>query len=1293
MIDWSRFAQVGKLLQGGGPREQISELINRVAEGQDLGTLRKPLEQWLATVQGWESELRAGLAAVDEFEAKVASRRLYSTAWWGMRRRDVEELLKARPQDGMVELLRDFADTIVAGEDDVCRRIAGHDWPLPAGTEDVITTMRWLADAVGTPASSALPHLLERVARLAGPAGEPWLDPPRQAALFVLSGRVLLFQGYPDHAPRRFEAAAARAPGTALTHTALGDLHRSAGRTEEALSEYRDALEDSRSRPDTFIGLGQIAETSGVATEAREWYETAARAVIDSPKPQRALGAMLPQVPGGASFGLALRLQEERPDEALAAIEAATSAGLGAASGFKYSEAHVMRAELLMRAGRQLEAARAHSDAGFSYMDENEPERAAAELRSAVDLDPTLPAAQYGLSESLRLQSYLPNPQEADQERLREALQCWWRGYELRAVAPEDAWFYNVVGLIVDELGRHPASPDPAAVWEAIDWIERGIVVTDAAGQAANDRARVHLGRLYTNAGLAACALEITAEAVMSREPDSSAWWWHAAALANWGRYGEASAALDRAATEDPVEREIRTFLRLRQGDLGGGIAELDRMIEESEQARSQDPDVRPNLWALEQRAEYRGRGGDVEGSRADYESVAASYDPARRLEWPQVAYAAYRVGRLAHAKELLTKLIDDPSGDAFMLRFTLAMCELRLGNAAVGERLALEALRWPHAPRVLEELRIDAEAVASDASVAQGSRSVAARLVLEIERLHEAGDAFSPERELQIMLGTHGSDPAVAAAVSIALGRTHRMQARWPEAAQAYADAQAARPGGIESAAGMRAVLADLVRHLQQQSAGGARPGAEEWAAGREIAERHLPDEPAMQATLAACEEAALILDGRAEAGLEAIGAAVTAVGGEAEAVGSAIASACGMVSTGPSDLWRIRQVLAERGDREPSDDNPWRHAVESADRAIQEQTGLAGGSPVPADLRPVVRIGEALVPEDTGPQWILFTHYLPALRARVESDTGVTGPGIFFRRKPGDLGSGYEIVLDGIVQASGEVELGRRFSPAPPQRLSDLGIPAERLIEAPDPVTGKLGAWIAEDDWERVTDGVELWEEPLLFVVRHLEAVLRANLADFIDADRVELVLDRWSHDPEAARRVEELFPGSADRIRFGRLLRSLASEMVPIVDWHDVLAPLGRGPFGDRPIGEALEAIRRQAGARLPGCDPSLRRVSLLQTEVEEIAEAARGGRRWEGAGLPAAASALDRILARHQPLDAGTALVAPDAASRTLIRQLTSVIAPQVPVVAAAELDRADAAAADQSVAQERAERVA
>ena len=65
-------------------------------------------------------------------------------------------------------------------------------------------------------------------------------------------------------------------------------------------------------------------------------------------------------------------------------------------------------------------------------------------------------------------------------------------------------------------------------------------------------------------------------------------------------------------------------------------------------------------------------------------------------------------------------------------------------------------------------------------------------------------------------------------------------------------------------------------------------------------------------------------------------------------------------------------------------------------------------------------------------------------------------------------------------------------RYCPATLGALQALGVPKDGLKSAKNPLTGGYGYWVPQEYWDVIHDhNLELWEEPLVFVTHHLEAV----------------------------------------------------------------------------------------------------------------------------------------------------------------------------------------------------------
>ncbi len=239
---------------------------------------------------------------------------------------------------------------------------------------------------------------------------------------------------------------------------------------------------------------------------------------------------------------------------------------------------------------------------------------------------------------------------------------------------------------------------------------------------------------------------------------------------------------------------------------------------------------------------------------------------------------------------------------------------------------------------------------------------------------------------------------------------------------------------------------------------------------------------------------------------------------------------------------------------------------------------------SRIPVVTPVVMEIGSGLIAEDTGKNWTLWKFILE-MRERCEKQMGVTVPGVRVRGNDALDHNDYALLLGEDWVAAGSTQLKMRFCPAAPDVLQGLGIPSEAVVTVANPLTGQPGCWTAPEYWQLIaTHNIELWEEPLVFVVHHLETVLRQNLAEFLGIQEVENMLKSWSTNDAGSVFIQHALPDETSRVRFARLLRTLVSEQVPITSWKEILVSV-QGP-GLANLASAVRAVRVQLKKELPG-----------------------------------------------------------------------------------------------------------
>jgi flagellar biosynthesis component FlhA len=228
-----------------------------------------------------------------------------------------------------------------------------------------------------------------------------------------------------------------------------------------------------------------------------------------------------------------------------------------------------------------------------------------------------------------------------------------------------------------------------------------------------------------------------------------------------------------------------------------------------------------------------------------------------------------------------------------------------------------------------------------------------------------------------------------------------------------------------------------------------------------------------------------------------------------------------------------------------------------------LEDRYGFSFTSFDMATVRPIIlEIGEELIPEDTSTEkWSLFTKLIPDMRSRIKDEMGLSVPGVRVRDlnvvpSPSPSHSDYHILLDEVFVTGGRVRLDRKFCPYGPEALKSAGI-AIQLESAENPRTGARGYWLdAASARQAVEHKLEVWDEPLVYVIQHLEAVLRRNLASFLGVEEAQHLLNTWQENPDAKRLIESTLKTSADQLQFSRMLRELVREQVPITDYIRLL-----------------------------------------------------------------------------------------------------------------------------------------
>jgi type III secretory pathway component EscV/tetratricopeptide (TPR) repeat protein len=289
-------------------------------------------------------------------------------------------------------------------------------------------------------------------------------------------------------------------------------------------------------------------------------------------------------------------------------------------------------------------------------------------------------------------------------------------------------------------------------------------------------------------------------------------------------------------------------------------------------------------------------------------------------------------------------------------------------------------------------------------------------------------------------------------------------------------------------------------------------------------------------------------------------------------------------------------------------------------------------------------------------------------AMRQHILDQLGVQVPGVRFRANETDLPDGtYVIMINEIPLVSGNLSLKRRFWSGSAELLTHLGVTGEPEV---DPVTGDDGFWIEERDWTRLdSQKPELWSITD-YMLRHVEAVVRKNVGEFLGHQEIVSLLER-----DSSTLLDEIRASSEMVTSLTAVCKALLAEEVPIRPFEELCATFKSCRESNIGLRETVERIRGVAAirAQLPGNEAGLSLLRLSPHFEAEIRQSL-----YPDAGYFMLAMEPDRCqqaltaIRTHVRNGRPHALVVEDAILRPFVRKLVELEFPDLHVLSRLEL---------------------
>jgi tetratricopeptide (TPR) repeat protein len=1078
----------------------------------------------------------------------------------------------------------------------------------------------------------------------------------------------------------------------------LGDAYRDRGEFQGALDGYHRGLLEDAHDLSLLERYATLLEETGRSEDALEPWQTVAQTAPERPD---------------AQFHLA-RLLNARGDHA-AALEAVKRAIDAAGDNPLVLEATDLKCALLEDLKRPAkDIAAAYFDAGQRRYWKNELGAAVTRFRRAKELNPEHTPTYWYLADALIIDSFLPAAPYVDRKKLDDGHAVW----EAAPATPEDsqdAWAYLTRAQIAELRGRQPDRDAFVEYWKAVTYVERALVLRDWQANFWVALSRYH--RYLRNR---ANALSASDKAVEIEASNAAASEERAAIFVDSGRYEDALETIERRGSVTPSEwlAGVKALALFRLGRFDEALPLISAVLE----ADSED------LWSRGVRGEIYQMLDNPAAARQDFAFVAdRCRDPsiADGLDKDTCADAAYYLGilseppdrqRLTEAGGAFAKSLEDPVSARYSYRM-LGWCYTAAGEFADAEEAFAKSIeRATYAYELDNFTNLDIKLVEKRLPSwphAAGVRDLIVKLQGMIEeRRRQIQEPPAPIDELKQTLAAVGSaDPTDGWARTGALAglaRVHVRNGDWAQAVPLYRElAQTGRfpeaDAALRSAVNELCKVGDaLMREgksaealVQFQLALDLLPSIGDSSEDRRglqariaVARYDIDDTAGAHAAIVAglgttpatgfgdpgALRTAATITVPAKVSIGGLGALPPAAGHSSRTLAASMTE----VVRDVSHYWAIDAALeawvADADDPEIGRDLAELRVGLLSYLDTTFGLGLSSTKSQLAQLTPIVlEMGEGLIPADAASkwaEWTLFQTYIPEMRTRIENETGVPMTGVRVRGN-NDLSPGdYVIMLDEVPQATGVVPVKMRYCPEGPTKLYESGIPGAAINEAPNPRTGQPGSWIASEYWEAVTGkGYTLWAEPLVYVVQHVEAELRRNLADFLYTDDVEALLTTWALTEPSASIISRLLTDQAARMRLGRVLRALAADRVPLTPAQNILAAV-RGAGLDGSLVDVVRRTRLHLRPQLPGNDGQARQWELSGNWEDRFRARLRheGDRTYFDAPVDLRLEFLAAIRASLPVPEATVVLVLGDTVLRPFIRRILAAEFPDLLVLA-------------------------
>jgi flagellar biosynthesis component FlhA len=272
-----------------------------------------------------------------------------------------------------------------------------------------------------------------------------------------------------------------------------------------------------------------------------------------------------------------------------------------------------------------------------------------------------------------------------------------------------------------------------------------------------------------------------------------------------------------------------------------------------------------------------------------------------------------------------------------------------------------------------------------------------------------------------------------------------------------------------------------------------------------------------------------------------------------------------------------------------------------------------------------------------------------------------------------------GYTIKLNTVPVAKGTLKPGLVYCMEDPLILQSLcNIPRSDLSESGDPATGAPGCWLSSEYKPLLIEHrLNFWLDHELYMIHHIEAILRQNLDSFVGVQETANLLEQWAGEDGRSKLVVEAVPDTTTQLRLGRVLRALLAEGVSIAPWRKILEVVREAGLPHEDVHETVRAVRLHLKEHLFGNPDKLRGMTRVPAPESFELGVSKGIVLQDGTPFldirpEETQELMNEIRSVLQDYGQDVVLVVHDAMVRPFVRRLVALEFPRVYAMAEEEL---------------------